>query len=499
MYETNFLSILSTSLKKTAFLIAISSFLILVACSDSPNAVDTQKAEKTRRVIKIGELISYKDIPVNYYEESNENKKIDPANALIASLRERKMADLKNPDAPPPFSDKDNQVPKRLAAANLHWNDLEAIFRFDWEALKGLNSEATQQLKQVVKAKVVLHHPDFKIIELAIGAGGVLPSHIQVAPSALHILEGSAEIIIDGKSAIVHTGTSIKLEGYSKRRIQVNAEKPLKALWFVWAPNGRQDYLNFGYYLTGCNFHAQPIEAVMPADFEFWKKENRQKFESNKEVKNIPLPNSTFHKKQADLLKSFKSNNDKTLVGYSATPLFSNELAVNWLDFTKIKGGFFWAKDAGKAKDLLIPWNKIARMKGIFQAKVPDGLYDFNMSYIALGPHGKYVTHSHATPEFYYVLGGHTEWILEGETFTATAGDVFFHSPYWNHEMKPLKSGKPLRAVTGSWAPFGDRTVFQKPFLLLEALPVQSKEAVIGDSFDFYDFVLMEDLEFEGD
>ncbi len=106
------------------------------------------------------------------------------------------------------------------------------------------------------------------------------------------------------------------------------------------------------------------------------------------------------------------------------------------------------------------------------------------------------MTHSHATPEFYYILGGETEWILEGEKEIGKAGDVFFHSPYWNHEMKVLKSKEALRAITGSWAPFGDRRVFEQPFVLLEDLPQQKSSAVIEEDFQFHNFDLMEGLEY---
>jgi mannose-6-phosphate isomerase-like protein (cupin superfamily) len=127
-------------------------------------------------------------------------------------------------------------------------------------------------------------------------------------------------------------------------------------------------------------------------------------------------------------------------------------------------------------------------MKGIFQARNPGAQYDFNFSYIALGPTSKYVTHSHATPEFYYVLDGETEWIVDGETFTARPGHVYFHGPYRNHEMRGLREGEPMRAITGSWAPFGDRKVWKQPGFLLAPLPNQGEAVEIPDDFDFHRF-----------
>jgi mannose-6-phosphate isomerase-like protein (cupin superfamily) len=135
-------------------------------------------------------------------------------------------------------------------------------------------------------------------------------------------------------------------------------------------------------------------------------------------------------------------------------------------------------------------------MKGIFQAKNPGAQYDFNFSYIALGPMSKYVTHSHATPEFYYVLDGETEWIVDGETYVARPGHVYFHGPYRDHEMRGLLEGEPMRAITGSWAPFGDRTVWSQPGFLLESLPGDELAHGLSVDFDFHRFARKE-LEFK--
>ncbi len=63
--------------------------------------------------------------------------------------------------------------------------------------------------------------------------------------------------------------------------------------------------------------------------------------------------------------------------------------------------------------------------------------------------------------------------------------------------MKGLKSGQPMRAITGSWAPFGDRSVFDQDFLLSESLPVQPEDAALPEQFNFHDFKLKSDLTFQ--
>lgn len=462
-------------------LFSICCFFLIFSCKNGP------------KTIAVGEKISYKDIPSAYYINHERNQLVDPYNEIYQQFRDRKTTDLANPDAPKPFTGAAANTPKRTEAATTDWTPLTEVFNFNWAGLTALNPAAVKQLEAAVKTRMVLNHPDLKIIELAIGPGGSIPTHTQAAPVALHILEGIADIKVDGKQITATVGNSIKLNSWAKRSITAaaKAKMPLKALMFTWAPNGRQDYLSYGYYMTGCNFHAQPTEAMLPNNFEFWQTADRKAAElgDSTGLKQSDIP--FYEQELANFL--MHSMTDKVLAqkaNYATTPLVSNETAIPWLDFTKIKGGgFFWAKDAEKAADLLVTWNKIARMKGIFQAK-QEKSYDFNMSYIALGPHGKYVTHSHATPEFYYVLGGTTEWILDGKKFVGKAGDTFFHSPYWNHEMLPLKDGQPLRAITGSWAPFGDRSVFTTPAHLLERLSPQPASSKLPVSFDFHNFKL---------
>ncbi|MDX2322050.1 MAG: cupin domain-containing protein [Moritella sp.] len=446
---------------------------------------------------KVGEVFSYKDISQDIYVEKAENKKNDPANGIFEAMREKRKVDVANPNAPQSFSGTDLVQPE-FNSSTSPWQPLEAVFSSDWDAIKAVSATELRQLRAAVKVKTVLDHPDFKIVELALAPGALLPRFSDAAPGSFHVLEGAVEVTVDDDTIAGYTGTSVKLESLSQRRIKVLSDKPAKILWFRWAPEGDQTYLNYGYYLTGCNFHAQPLEAVMPANFEQWDESERQRFTPLQHSSVTEPAKDSFYGHQVQQLAAMKGKADSVLSRYPLTPLFSNEKDVQWLDFTKIDPkSFFWAKDAAKGGDLLAAWDKIVRMKGIFQATVPEQLYDFNMSYIANGPKGKYVTHSHATPEFYYILGGETEWLLNGETYTAVAGNVYFHSPYWDHEMLGLKEGTPKVAITGSWSPHGDRSVFETPMVFTEALTTQASSAVFSDGFNFHDFKLKPGLTFD--
>ena len=457
-------------------LVALVATVVLVAACDG--TVGDLSPPAATRAIAPGESVSYREIPAGYYAATEENRKLDPYDELVQTFRDRKARDLANPEAPPPFSTKE-RVPTRHRGSQAGWDELADVFRFDWEALRQASPAETEQLVQAVRARLVFDHPDLKIVELAVGPGGVLPAHAQAGPAGYHVLGGSADITVGESTVTVHPGTSVKLEAFAVRRVQVSSAASLKLLWFSWAPGGRQDYLSYGYYLTGSNFHVQPLEAVMPADYQHWDDAVRRRHEVVEGRAPVGADRAAENR-------------------YPASPIFSHEMDVEWLDFTNLgTAAFFWAEDAAKGAEVLRAWNRIVRMKGVFQAKVPEQGYDLNYSYIAIGPHAKYVTHSHATPEFYYILSGKTEWIVEGEEHTAVAGDLYLHAPYDDHEMRVLETGEPMRAVTGSWAPFGDRSVFEQPFQLAEPLPAQPAGAALAEDFDFHRFDVKRDLRFE--
>ena len=410
--------------------------------------------------------VSYREIDPSYWILSRTTRALDPHDPLIQAFRDRKARDLADPEAPAPFEG-ENAISKEYRAANAPWDDLESVLPLDWEAIEEADPIRLEALRRALRFRTVLRHPDFQIVELAMAPGSRLPRHALAEPSAFHVLAGKAEFEIEDETIEASVGTTVKIEPHEARAIRVTSGVPLRALWFRWAPGGDQTYLDFGYYLTGTNFHIQPLEATFPPDWQFWPEPLRQAHRVSRK--------GTAESARPPL--------------YPTSPRASDETGVPWIDFSNIAAaGFFWAGDAASAGHYLDRWNEIARMKGVFQARNPGAQYDFNFSYIALGPTSKYVTHSHATPEFYYVLDGETEWILDGERFIARPGNVYFHSPYQDHEMRGLLEGVPMRAITGSWAPFGDRNVWKRQGTLLEPLPELEPSSVIPEDFDFHRF-----------
>lgn len=437
--------------------IVLATTLVMGAFA-SPNATTQEKL-----------LVPLKSINPEIYHPTPQSRKIDPNDKILQAFRERKIEDLADSDMPRPLSVSD-YARAETRDVDVVWEDLSKIFKYDWKILKFEAPKKVAQLKQAIRARVIFSTPDVKIVELAIAPGGILPAFSQAAPSAYHVLEGSAKFTSGHKTAEVFVGTSVKVEPNDNVRIEATSKGPVKLLWFSWAPGGDERYLSAGYYLTGSNFQIQPEEAEIPKNFAVWEENKKFKILSD----------------QAD-----KDTDSGTKALYPDVPTFRSIVDDNWLDFRSLTdGGFFWAADLKRMGSLMGVIQKIVRMTGIFRASVAGKQYDFNFSYIVWGPHSKYIMHSHATPEFYYILSGKTEWMLggkKGHTYTATSGNIYFHPPYVEHEMLGL-GDEPLIAITGSWAPYGDRSVFSKPFELNEPLPGQKASAKFPIDFRFNHF-----------
>ena len=235
----------------------------------------------------------------------------------------------------------------------------------------------------------------------------------------------------------------------------------------------------------------QPIEAVLPDKFTFWEAENSKDFKILADATNASRPVSTFVKNQIAIWEGL----DKT-VFYPADPTFKRAAAMDWIDIVNIDPkSFFFAKDLQSLGDVLKMLARIAKIKSVFRVTRPEGGYDLNYSYLAWGPQSKYITHSHAICEFYYLLEGEVEYIINQQKYHAVPGNFYFHPPYYDHEMRGLKPGVPFLSISGSWIPFGKRALFEKPFLLLEdiSVPMDSK---LSKDFNFHNFKLNRTLQF---
>ena len=271
----------------------------------------------------------------------------------------------------------------------------------------------------------------------------------------------------------------------------MTSEEPLKILWFSWAPAGDKSYLESGYYLTGSNIHQQPIQAVLPNDFNFWSKEVGKNYQPIDQNQDIQITNSNFIKNQQTAWNTL----DK-ISFYPNTPTFKSASEIEWVDLMKLDPkAFFFVKDLQKLGNLSTMLSKIAKIKSVFRVQRPDSGYDLNYSYLAWGPQSKYTTHSHAICEFYYLLEGDVEYIINKQKFHAVPGNFYWHPPYYDHEMRGLKADIPFLSISGSWIPYGKRELFEQPFLLLEDIPSQ-EVTPIPDDFDFHDFKLNKNLKY---
>ncbi|MGI9287179.1 MAG: cupin domain-containing protein, partial [Pseudomonadales bacterium] len=120
------------------------------------------------------------------------------------------------------------------------------------------------------------------------------------------------------------------------------------------------------------------------------------------------------------------------------------------------------------------------------QAARPDGGWDFNISEMVWGPRTRYVEHSHSIPEFYYMMSGPVEHWVDGKKYRAMPGDIFLTNSYVSHQSRGIVDDMPFRNIGASWAPNGNREVFQRPFFLVEPLAAQPEDAFLGNDASFH-------------
>ena len=299
------------------------------------------------------------------------------------------------------------------------------------------------------------------------------------------MIGGSGEITVEGKTQTVSPGTTVKLNPYDIRRIYALPGEPLKVIWIRWAPDGDQQYLAAGYYLTGANQHIQPKEAALSQDYQYWGERLSTVPVSQAASPMMTAGANSNYAVQLQALQVARGKLGEARDPYPATPTFSHESDGKWLS-KGMEANFFWAKDINSLGALLDRWIEVMRYKAFFQAARPDGGWDFNISQMVWGPHARYVEHSHSIPEFYYMISGPVEHWIGEQKYTAMPGDIFMTNSYVPHQSRGIVDDLPFRNIGASWAPNGNREVFKRPFYLVEPLPTQPAAAILGDTPGFH-------------
>ena len=458
--------------------VAAALVLALSGCNGTPSSVEpsTQVASNSQ----INRSLDIADIDPSVYFRKNDAT--DPFASFYQKFRDRRAADMANASRPPDIA----SFPPTLNSNDRPWDRLENIFDFDWKALRRKFPDGVSELDQAVKVRLALDHPDLKIVQLMVARGGTLPAHADGAPGLYQVIGGHGAIISEGIRTEITPGTTVKLDPYDVRRLEASSDAPLRILWFRWAPDGDQRYLSAGYYLTGANQHIQPTQSMLPETFHYWGKPYKNS--PPVAVKGASISaDDEFLSSQFALLATMRSGLGKASSPYPKTPAISQESDIRWLDMETLKkANFFWAKDVRALGDLLVRWGEVMRYKGIFQAKRPGGGWDFNMSQMAWGPHARYVEHSHSIPEFYYMMSGPVEHWVGARKYIVQPGDIFVTGSFEPHQSRGIVDGMPFRNISGSWAPNGDRSVFNRPAYILEPLPKQAEGAVLKANEKFH-------------
>lgn len=405
----------------------------------------------------------------------------DPHGDAYRTFRARRARDMADPATPAPLA----RYAARHVTRDMPWGDLEALLPFDWVALRAEMPERVVALESVVRLRRAFDHPDLEIHQLLLGPGAILPLHADGAPGAWVVIGGRGRIRVGDQASRVTTGSTIKLEPWVARSIEVAPSEPLRIVWIRWAPGGDQRYVDAGYYLTGANQHRQPAQASFEDGYLFWGPVD-EAFGPVEPVR-VAMSAST-----SPAVSSARASWDRARARdetplYPGVSVFGHESRIPWLSPETLKaGGFFFSDDLGSLLEVADKMISIARHKAIFRASRPDGRWDFNFSESAWGPRSTYVEHSHVIPEFYYVLSGPVNYGVDGEIHRSQPGDILFNNSYAPHLAQGIVDGLVFRSFSSTFAPNGDRSVFERPAYLLEPLPAQPPGAKLTDDVRFH-------------
>ncbi|MFK7894493.1 MAG: cupin domain-containing protein [Myxococcota bacterium] len=399
----------------------------------------------------------------------------DPYRAKYAEFRARRAEDMARPNSPRAL----DRYPAFHRTSERAWDPLSTMLPFDWAELREAAADHASALEASVRIRLAFDHPDLKISQVMIGPGGILPAYADGAPGAFIVIGGMGEISVEGEAAQVAAGSTVKLSPYDVRRVRAEGSEPLRLLWIRWAPGGDQAYIDAGYYLTGANQHIQPEQAEMPYDHLFFG----EAFETR------PLPSAVrpVEVPAGSLLEGARSTLGASRILYPDVQRFGQESRIPWLSEETMRGGgFFFSRDLGSMGEVAEQMIKIARHKAIFRASRPDGRWDFNFSESVWGPRSTYVEHSHVIPEFYYMMNGPVIYGVDGEQYEVRAGDILFNNSYAPHLAQGVVDGMPFQSFSSTFAPNGDRSVFERPYFLMEALPEQPESARLPEDAAFH-------------
>lgn len=407
----------------------------------------------------------------------------DPFGAKYAEFRARRERDMANPDSAQPL----DRYPARHRTSRKPWGELEALLPFDWQAVRAASPEEAKQLEASIRIRLGFDHPDLKIIQMVIGAGGLLPAHADGAPGAFVVVGGEGEISVEGETWRVTPGATVKLHPYDVRRLRASPSAALRLLWIRWAPGGDQAYIDAGYYLTGANQHVQPKQADLPDDYLFWGEVFENEALEEPSVPVLEPESGSVYARSARALDASRRTLGDDRARYPSVPVFGHESRVPWLSAERARrGGFFFSEDLGSLGPVADRMLQIARHKAIFRATRADGRWDFNFSQSAWGARSTYVEHSHVIPEFYYALSGPVIYGVDGERHESLPGDILYNNSYSPHLIQGIVDGLVFDCFSSTFAPHGDRSVFERPYFLVEPLGRQPASARLAKDVAFH-------------
>ena len=75
---------------------------------------------------------------------------------------------------------------------------------------------------------------------------------------------------------------------------------------------------------------------------------------------------------------------------------------------------------------------------------------------------------------------------MDGERYRTQPGDILFNNSYAPHLIQGIEDGLVFDCFSSTFAPNGDRSVFDRPTYLVEPLPSQPASAKLAEDVAFH-------------
>lgn len=291
---------------------------------------------------------------------------------------------------------------------------------------------------------------DFYIRQGEMGPGASYPVHRHPSNELWYLIEGDARWTVDGESFDAEPGSAVYLKPGAVRSVEITSKNKANIIRGNWGINcDREIMLNtFGNNSDGSVEDNRGYIYAGEYTYETYPQPDRAR-----------LPVWDY----GDSRQPGEGSNSNLAPPLSA----DSEVHLKHINYHDVR----FAPDPTGVRH----WKTLVGAgSGDWGEGLPDKELQWGIG--ELGSGGIYDHHHHASPELYYFITGRALITVDGDEFVADPGELIYHKPWAMHKSIITSKGKAV-VMWADWSPDCDRSVLQKPYELLDEMPVQPDSA----------------------